>query len=383
MIALTEIGRHMPRKRGTGTGWVKKDGAFWMGHWYDYSSGVKRERTHSIGSIKDCSKKQAREKLALHIKAYRPSSQMSFENAAKAYIELRKGRWGKNHRQCIESIFGSAVSLKTDESPRGVNAILGTRCVSDVTPTEIQTLLNRFAEGGSESLVKKALTHIRGVFDMLVEERILDRNPAKSKTVYKPATRATDKRYLELWECKSLLEAAKGRDYLIIRLLLSAALRPSELFALRVNDIGTRELRIDEVAVPGEDLRAETKTEDSAAPVPISEETEMLLRAYVSQEKLEPNELLFPSELGTAVSHENWRARNLERIRLAAGIVGRVNFQIMRRTVSTHAQSDGTPKDIQTLLRHADIATTLGIYQQALPESVNKAVESWERRLLQ
>jgi len=92
----------------------------------------------------------------------------------------------------------------------------------------------------------------------------------------------------------NLLEAATGRDYLILRLLLSAVLRPSELFALRVNDIGTRGLRIDEVAIPGEDLRTETKTEDSAAPVPISEETELLRRAYVTREQLGINDLLFP-----------------------------------------------------------------------------------------
>lgn len=307
---------------------------------------------------------------------------MTFEAAAKAYINLRKARWGKNHRQSITGIFGTAVA-REDKQPNGINAVLGLRCVAEITPAEIQTLLNRVADGGSESLVKKALTHIRGVFDMLVEERLLDRNPAKSKTVYKPDTPMTDTRYLELWECKALLEAAKGRDYLILRLFLSAALRPSELFALRVNDIGTRELRIDEVAVPGEDLRVETKTEESAAPVPISEESEMLLRAYIVREQLGPNELLFPSELGTAMSHENWRSRNLVRIRKAAGIEGRVNYQIMRRTVATHAQADGTPKDIQALLRHADIATTLGIYQQAIPESVNKTVENWERRLFQ
>ena len=151
---------------------------------------------------------------------------------------------------------------------------------------------------------------------------------------------------------------------------------------MRVNDIGTRELRIDEVAVPGEKLRIETKTEESAVPVPISEETELLLCAYVTREQLGPNDLLFPSELGTAMSHENWRARNLARIVKAAGLEGRVDYRILRRTVATHAQKDGNPKDIQALLRHADIKTTLGVYQQAIPEIVSATVNSWEKRLL-
>lgn len=374
MIPLLEVGRKMPRKRGTGSGWVKKDGSAWVGHWYDYSSGRQRELTHSIGAIKELSKKQARDKLGAHIKAFRPSAAMVFAAAADKYVDLRKGRWGKNQRQAISSIF-----------KRQINPTLGARTVAEITPAEIQTLLNRMAIGGSQSLLKKAVTHIRGVFDMLVEERILDRNPGKSKTVYTPVTRKPDKSYLELWECQALLEAAllHGSDYLIMRLLLSAALRPSELFALRADDIGTRQLKIDEVAVPGEAMRGETKTVESAAPVPISEETEMLLRVYVERERIGPRELLFPSEIGTAMSHENWRARNLKRIVKAAGLECRVNYQIMRRTVATHAQKDGSPKDIQTLLRHADIATTLGIYQQAIPESVGKTVENWEKRLLQ
>lgn len=372
MMPLLEVGKHLPRKRGSGSGWVKKDGANWVGHWYDYSSGEQRERTHSIGPIKELSKKQAREKLAGHIKSFRPTSQMTFEAAANTYISLRRSRWGKNHQQSITSIFDVQI-----------NPVLGKRCVGEISPVEIQTFLNRLAEKGSESLLKKTITHVRGVFDMLLEERLLDRNPAKSKTVFKPDTRAVDDRYLELSECKALLEAATDRDYLILRLLLTAGLRPSELFALRVNDIGTRELRIDEVAVPGEDIRAETKTEGSAAPVPISEETELLLRAYAAREQLGPDELLFPSELGTALSHENWRTRNLALIVKRAGIEGRVDYRIIRRTVSTLTQKDGSPKDIQTLLRHADIKTTLGIYQQAMPESVQKMVENWERRLLE
>jgi hypothetical protein len=184
-------GKTLAAKKGKRVGWVKKDGGNWIGHWYDYSSGAQHERTHSIGPIKELSKKQAREKLAAHVKSFRPNSQMSFEAAAKTYIDLRRGRWGKNHRQSITSIFDCQI-----------NPVLGKRCVADMSPAEIQTFLNKLAEFGSESLLKKTVTHIRGVFDMLVEKRILDRNPAKSKTVYRPDTRSADKRYLELWECQ-------------------------------------------------------------------------------------------------------------------------------------------------------------------------------------
>jgi hypothetical protein len=66
----------------------------------------------------------------------------------------------------------------------------------------------------------------------------------------------------------------------------------------------------------------------------------------------------------------------------AAGTDDRVDYRIIRRTVATHTPKDGNPKDIQALLHHADIKTTLGVYQQAIPESVSKTVDNWERRLL-
>lgn len=395
-MILAEVGRHMPRRKGTGSGWLKKDGGNWVGHWYDYSGGAKKERVWTVGPIKEHSKTNARKELAEHIKDFRPSAQMLFSAAVEKYIALRKGRWGKNHRQAIESIFGEAeevIDKRTNKPkpPYGINAVLGLHTVSEISPADIQTFLNTLAEGGSQSLLKKCLTHIRGVFAMLVEEDILKKNPGKSSTVYLPNTRAVDKTYLELWECKALLEAAKDRDYLILRLLLSAALRPSELFALRPDDIETRRLRIDEVAVPGEKIKPYTKSsrvrkggnKEEIQYVPISEETEQVLRMFAVREQFGPRDLMFPSELGTAMSHENWRARNLAKIRAAAGIETRVDYKILRRTVATLVQKDGTPKDIQTLLRHADITTTLGIYQQAIPESVNATVDSWEKRLLQ
>ena len=41
----------------------------------------------------------------------------------------------------------------------------------------------------------------------------------------------------------------------------------------------------------------------------------------------------------------------------------------------------GTIKDAQAQLRHADIATTLGIYTQEIPESVRKTVEELDEKL--
>jgi integrase len=54
----------------------------------------------------------------------------------------------------------------------------------------------------------------------------------------------------------------------------------------------------------------------------------------------------------------------------------KLNFQVMRRTTATQAQSMGSVKDIQAHLRHAKADTTANEYMQELPESVKKMVGS-------
>ena len=52
----------------------------------------------------------------------------------------------------------------------------------------------------------------------------------------------------------------------------------------------------------------------------------------------------------------------------------KLNFQILRRTMATQAQSMGSVKDTQAHLRHAKADTTANEYMQELPESVKRMV---------
>jgi integrase len=73
---------------------------------------------------------------------------------------------------------------------------------------------------------------------------------------------------------------------------------------------------------------------------------------------------------------ENRLRRRIKPIDATLGIISPVNFQVLRRTFATNAQGHGNPKDVQTHLRHTDIATTLGIYTQPIDESVRKLVNA-------
>jgi hypothetical protein len=57
---------------------------------------------------------------------------------------------------------------------------------------------------------------------------------------------------------------------------------------------------------------------------------------------------------------ENWLRRRVKPIAVALGITVPVNFQVLRRTFATNAQGHGNAKDVQTHLRHTDIAYHVG-----------------------
>jgi integrase len=53
-----------------------------------------------------------------------------------------------------------------------------------------------------------------------------------------------------------------------------------------------------------------------------------------------------------------------------------VNFQVLRRTFATNAQGHGNAKDVQTHLRHADIASNFGRVHAAIDANVRKLVNA-------
>jgi integrase len=85
---------------------------------------------------------------------------------------------------------------------------------------------------------------------------------------------------------------------------------------------------------------------------------------------------MFPSDQQTPMRPENWLRRRVKPIAERLKITVPVNFQVLRRTFATNAQGYGNPKDVQAHLRHTDIATTLDVYTQMVPESVRKLVNA-------
>jgi integrase len=72
---------------------------------------------------------------------------------------------------------------------------------------------------------------------------------------------------------------------------------------------------------------------------------------------------------------DNYRARVLKKLAEKLGLP-KLNFQVLRRTVATLAQTKGSVKDVQGILGHSKADTTVNVYMQEIEESVKQTQEA-------
>jgi integrase len=160
---------------------------------------------------------------------------------------------------------------------------------------------------------------------------------------------------------------------------MTDALRPSELFALRwrtFDDENTLDLT--ETVYRGEIIPF-GKTPKSLGKMHLPDDLAAELRLWkldckkVSAKSVLPDAFMFPNADGGFMGTANYRSRVLKPLADSLGIP-KLNFQVIRRTIATRAQSLGSVKDIQSHLRHSRADTTANEYMQELPESVQQMV---------
>jgi integrase len=124
------------------------------------------------------------------------------------------------------------------------------------------------------------------------------------------------------------------------------------------------------------------KTKGSKTAVVIPDILLPVLNAWLEVVPSDPATLLFPSsKAGVPMRPESWLRRRLLPVAVSLGVTEKVNFQILRRTFATNAQEFGSPKDVQTHLRHTHIATTMDVYTQPVDENVRRLVNTVHPRL--
>ena len=284
------------------------------------------------------------------------------------YFPLREGDWRPETAKVKKIQIEQDLLAKFERYP-----------LDSIDRFMLQTHINNLADRLSQDRVKQARSYLKSIFGEIVDQDFLVKDPTR-KLKTPRNLRPKDKQVLTWEQLWLALERTTRRDRLLLMLDMTEALRPSELFALRwrsFDDVDT--LSITETVYRGE-IRSFGKTDGSLTDVHLPPGLAEELRLWKQETAkaspnpvVSPDAFIFPNSRGGFMDTGNYRNRVLNPLAERLEIP-KLNFQILRRTMATQAQSMGSVKDIQAHLRHAKADTTANEYMQELPESVKRMV---------
>jgi len=252
----------------------------------------------------------------------------------------------------------------------------------------LQTHLNELAKRLSAGRVAHARFYLKAIFDEAIDQEFLTANAAR-KLVLPKELRAVDKTVLTWDQLRLVLASVPLRDRILLTLDMTEALRPSELFALRWSgfDMDACTLTVRQTAYRGK-LRDFGKTKKSLRTVHLPEGLANELWLW-KQECPNPSSeaFIFPNarkrggaEKNSFIRTDNYRSRVLKKLARELGLP-KLNFQVLRRTMATLAQTKGGVKDVQGILGHSKADTTVNVYMQEIEESVKQTQDAIYREL--
>ncbi len=360
-------------------GWVEERGSrhkHWYGHYYVYirdehGHEKRRHRGVYLGDKARMRKWAAADKLKEIIKAAekrQPAvSDMTFGwFVREKFLPLRSAGWRQSTR---------ATNLNNLETH--ILPALGETPLAEVDKFKCQIFLNTLAgKDYSFSVVDHCRIMISAILEEAVDADLIQKNPARR--LVNPETKEPHKPVLPKDKARELLTALPLRDQLIAMIASFCAMRPGEIFGLQCGSFRGDHFFVQGTAWRGTMQPGKAKTKASKAPVVIPEVILPVLNAWLEGlPDNSPDSLLFPSPRpGVPLRPESWLREHLRRTARRLGITGKVNFQVLRRTFATNAQEFGSPKDVQSHLRHTHISTTLDVYTQPVADSVRRLVNT-------
>jgi integrase/recombinase XerD len=224
------------------------------------------------------------------------------------------------------------------------------------TPLILKYLISMREDGLNARSRARHLVSIRGFYRFLAQEQMLSSDPSRLIDLPKSGLKLPD--VLTIEEVKRLLEAPDPkkpsgcRDAAMLELLYAAGLRVSELTTLKLQDVN---LTAGYVRVFGKGAKERV--------VPIGQYAQEKIQTYTTgaRQALLKDRIsatLFVARAGKPLSRQGfWKL--IKRYALRAGLRKVITPHTLRHSFASHLLEGGADlRAVQTMLGHADIATT-------------------------
>jgi integrase len=391
--------QYAPRQR-VQRGFVREESSQWRGYYnvkiVDADTGAIKYKQRSvllghIGKAKSASKIKAQNALYAEIQRVtaggigaRPDGSIALQKfIEERWLPMREAKWRPSSK-------ASAMHTLSH-----IYAKFGAVPLEQLDKVALQSWVNGLAATHSKSLTLHVMFYLKSILAEAVDQDYLPKNPAHKLEA--PRTKKVAKDTLTPEEFRAVLAELTEPYNLIVQIAVACAFRPSELLALRWRDLDAkaRTFTIQETVYRGE-IRPFTKTTEEgetdktlltvAVPDAL---VEALLRYRddspdwkrlngTADEYLFYKKFIFQSSSEKAdnfLNKENILFRVFRPVAEKLGLAA-LNFQTLRRTAATLAQSKGSVKDVQSMLRHRTADISANEYMQVVPESARNMVNS-------
>jgi integrase len=271
---------------------------------------------------------------------------------------------------------------------------LGKVRLANLDVAAVEAMLRALVAGGlSHSTAARTRGALRNALRYAQKRNWLARNVAELADMPKGARPPPPKAPLTRDQVAAVLKAARAhRLGAAFVLAMAIGLRRGELCGLRWGDVDLDRGRLtvrEQVQRTTERGRAadRTKTPASDATIPLPRIATDALAAHRDRQREErrrarrwhDGDYVFASRVGTPTEPRNLD-RAWEGVRGPLGIAQTLHD--LRRTCATLLHAEGVPdRDIQRILRHARIATTMDVYVSVYDDALDTAMAAMDRAL--
>ena len=263
---------------------------------------------------------------------------------------------------------------------RYVREPLGNQRLTSITPVAIQRLYGSMTEKGLSARTVR-LTHaiLSNALRQAVKWRLLPLNPAEAVDL--PRQQREEMRAMTEAEAARYLEAAReSHHHVLLAVLLTTGLRPSEALALRWADLdlasGRLSVRRKVTRVAGRLEYGQPKTVKSRRAVDLPHGTSLLL-----SEHLRYGDLVFDNGDGVPPNMRSL-VKAHKTVLKRARIDGSVRLYDLRHTHATLLLGAGVhPKIVSERLGHSTITITLDTYSHVLPGMQRESADQLDAML--
>lgn len=342
---------------------------------YDHE-GIRQRRLMPKGTTKKAAQEELNSILArLKLGNYVPDQKIpTFEKTAKEWLEhkklnLRKSTWSvyeghtRNH-------FNEFLPLKIDR----------------ITTKMVEQFINQRQEQGMNlNTLKKILVSMGQIFSLAVKRGYCLKNPVLEAD--RPRSQGTDLgtdnlQIMTPEQISAFLEQVNGQKYkTLFTLAIFSGARQGELLGLKWSDIDWKNKQIHIQRTFNNGAFFATKTKGSNRKVDIGPTTLRALKEWKLGCPPGKLDLVFPTETGNPMNHNNMVNRYF-RPALVAAKTNQIRFHDLRHTYASLLIEQGENiKYIQNQLGHSNPTVTLNVYAHLMKPTNQAAAMKLENTI--